>query len=251
MMKELYKFIVNKQEEIEEIEVIKNENNEEIKKIKKIQKEVPKEFIIKKPNRFLFDEAEMFYGIKLSESIKAGMLTRTLMLKKYDSDGGIFTKDEEQRIKDIITGLADAQKRIFELEEKEKKSTLTEEELNTRQDILEEMVKLRGQISEIENTKNSLFEQTAETRARNKTIVWWILNLAYEKDKKGNYIPIFGEGSYDQKLKKYYELDESADPFVMKVVDKFTYFISFWYAGRINSVDDFKAVEDFYNQKEN
>lgn len=249
-MKELYCFKENKMEEIEEIDIIKNEKNEEIKQIKKVQKETPKEFCIKKPSRFLFDEAEMFYAIKLSESIKAGMLTRTLMLKKYDSDGGIFTKDEEERIKQVITNLANAQRRLLELEEKEKQEgKLSDEDKALQNAVFEEVVKLRGQIGEIENTKNNLFEQTAETRARNKTIVWWILQLSYEKNSKGEYAPLFGEGSYDQKLKKYYELDEVADPFLLKIIDKFTYFISFWYAGRISSVDDFKAVEDFYNGK--
>jgi hypothetical protein len=251
-MKELYCFKENKPEEVEEIDIIKNEKNEEIKQIKKIQKQSLKEFCIKKPSRFLFDEAEMFYAIKLSESIKAGMLTRTLMLKKYDSDGGIFTKDEEDKIKQVITNLANAQKRLLDIEEKEKvEGKLSDEDKATQEVVFQEVVKLRGQIAEIENAKNSLFEQTAETRARNKTIVWWILNLSYEKNQKGEYIPIFGESSYEQKLKKYYELDEAADPFMLKIIDKFTYFISFWYAGRINSTDDFKAVEDFYNGKAN
>ena len=248
-MKELYSFKLNKPEEMEEVEIIKNDQGQEIKQIKKITKEVPKEFFIKKPNRFLFDEAEMFYAIKMSESIKAGMLTRTLMLKKYDDDGGIFTKEEEERIKSIITRLADTQKKLIEIEERQASSSSLSEDKSLKEVLIDDIIKLRGQVGEIENTKNNLFEQTAETRARNKTIVWWILNLAHEKDSKGNSTPLFGEGAYDQKLRKYYELDEEANPFMLKIIDKFTYLISFWYAGKINTPEDFKAVEDYYAER--
>ena len=81
--------------EAEEAEVSKNENGEEIKTIKKVKKNLSTKVIIKKPTRALFDEAELFYGVKLSEGIKHGLLTRPLLAKRINNDGGIFS-DEEQ-----------------------------------------------------------------------------------------------------------------------------------------------------------
>ena len=60
----LHEFIINKEVEIEKVEVTQNEKNEEIKITKKEKKNEPVVFRILKPNRKLFDEAELFYGIK-------------------------------------------------------------------------------------------------------------------------------------------------------------------------------------------
>lgn len=51
---------------------------------------------------------------------------------------------------------------------------------------MEEIEKTREKIQNFEMTQSSLFEQTAENRARNKTIIWWLLNISYIQDEDGN-----------------------------------------------------------------
>lgn len=247
--KELYAFNATKEEIKDVIETSKNEKGEEMKTVKQEKTSNLIEFALKKPTRALFDEAELFYGVKLAESIKAGMLTKTLMLKKYDNDGGIFTQNEVNRIKDLLVALAESQRELSEIEEKNKDKELSKEDLDKTLVISQRIESLRTELVEIENNKNNLFEQTAENRAKNKTMMWWVLNLAYQK--VGNdFVPFFGEGNYEQKLKKYDELEESADEFIRKIMTKFAYFISFWYSGRANKKEDFDTIEKYLSSEE-
>ena len=80
-MKWLYEFAVNNEKEVEQVEVTNDAQGNEVKTTKKVKKVVPTKFKIQKPTRRQFDDAELFYGIKLSEGIKAGLLTKALVAK--------------------------------------------------------------------------------------------------------------------------------------------------------------------------
>ena len=75
-MRILNEFTIPKEEDVQETETSTNENGEEVTTTKTVKKSVDKTFVVKKPTRALYDEAELFYGVKLSEGIKAGLLTR-------------------------------------------------------------------------------------------------------------------------------------------------------------------------------
>ena len=94
-MKWVHKFTVNKEKEVEVTETKTGENGEEITTKRKEVHQVPIELCIKKPNRKTYDEAELFYGVKLSEGIKAGLLTKTQLAKRYDNDGGPFSDGQK------------------------------------------------------------------------------------------------------------------------------------------------------------
>ena len=249
MSKYLYNFTENQTVEVEKVEESTNENNELVKTIKKIKEEKPVEFAIKKPTRSMLDDAELFYGVRLAEAIKAGMLTRTLMVKKYDKDGGIFTEGEVEKIKLLLEELANVQlKYQLYIDKEEKKEELTDEEKKEKLNLENQVNTLRLELIELENTKNNIFEQTAENRAKNKVMMWWVLFLSHKKEGE-NYVPLFGEGTYEQRLKKYDEIEEGEDEFLKKVLVKFAYFVSFWYAGKAAKPQDFKIIEDYLKEQ--
>lgn len=251
MNKYLYTFTEVETVEVEKVEESTNENNELVKTIKKVKEEKPIEFAIKKPTRSMLDDAELFYGVKLAESIKAGMLTRTLMVKKYDKDGGIFTEGEVEKIKILLDELANLQVQYqVYLTKEEKNEELTEEDKTNKKNLETQLGNLKIELIELENTKNNIFEQTAENRAKNKTMMWWVLHMSYKK-QGDNYVPLFGDGTYDQRLKRYDEIEEGNDSFLNKVLIKFAYFISFWYGGKATNPEDFKAIEDYIKDQGN
>jgi hypothetical protein len=86
--------------------------------------------------------------------------------------------------------------------------------------------------------QQSLYEQTAEVRARNKTILWWILALSYGGDDNA-YFP--GK-TFDDKLAVYDELSEEEDDFINTVIQRLTYFVSFWFVGRASTQEEFDAM---------
>ena len=59
-------------------------------------------------------------------------------------------------------------------------------------EIEEKMKPLRRSLRDLQLMEDGLYEETAESRARNKVILWWMLNLSYE-DKDGAESAFFGE----------------------------------------------------------
>jgi len=243
----LYEFYINKETEVEEVEITKNEKGEEIKVIKKVKKELPFKFKILKPNRKLHEQAELVYAIKLSECVKAGLLTKPLLSKRYQNDGGAMSDPEKAEYTKLYLELFKLESDYERLLLKDKK---TEEEHKLMESTLFDLATARRQIQQIEYNQSSLFDQTAENKARNHVIMWWILNLSYIEDKDGKIDPLFGVGSFEEKIAKYDEIEDGNDEFSLKAIRKLTYLLSFWYMGRAATPEEFKKVEEFYDKED-
>lgn len=245
----LYEFKINKIVEKEETESSVNEKGEEVKTIKKVKANDLVSIRIIKPTRKSFDEAELFHGVKLSEGIKAGLLTRSLLAKRYQNDGGAMSEPEKERYAKLYIDLYRLQSDLQRLEINLEKVS-KEEQTKKITDILNEITETRKELQEIENYHSTLFDQTAENRARNQTIMWWVLNLSYISENNTDYAPLFGEGSFEKKIEKYDEIEEKDDPFYKELFAKLAYFISLWYMGKANNFEDFKNLENLFNQEE-
>jgi hypothetical protein len=251
-MKTLYEFTSHKKEKVKEEIVTKDDEGNEVKSTKEVEKEVPYTFAIRKPTRSLFDEGELFYGIRLAEGVKAGLLTRQMLNKRYLNDGGSKSEMEESYERVVYALILQKQTRFQELEVKK---DLTDEEKEELEELTKDIAQAQREAQKYEAGQSSLFDQTAENRARNKTITWWALNLCYKKvekkqEKEGDettfdYQSFFGEGSYEEKLSKYDDLEEKDDQdFDVKTLKRFFYLISFWYVGRANKFQDFLKLEE-------
>lgn len=242
----LYEFSLDKEEEVEKVESSKNEKGEEIKIIKKEIVKKPVLFRIIKPTRKVFDQAELFYGVKLSEGIKSGLLTRSLLAKRYQNDGGALSEPEKERYATLYvqlfqkeTELQRIQINLDKLSDEIQKEKLSE--------ILNEILEIKKELQEFEFYQSNLFDQTAENRARNQTIMWWVLQASYYQNNK-EFLPIFGVGSFEDRLNKYDEIEDGSDSFMKNAVKKFAYFISLWYVGRIVNKEDFEFFDKNYER---
>lgn len=244
--KYLYEFKIDREKEIEEVEISKNDQGQEVKTTKKVKTVTPITFRILKPNRRLFDEAELFYGIKLSEGIKAGLLTRSLLAKRYSNDGGAMSDPEKERYAKLYIELYRLQNELQRLEVNLEKLT-KDEQTKKIADILNEITITKRELQEIENYHSTLFDQTAENRARNQTIMWWVLNLSYFAENNQDFTPFFGEGDHSKKIDRYDELEEDGDSFYSESMSKLAYFISLWYMGKANTFEDFKNLENLFS----
>ena len=240
-MKKLFEFTVPKEVELEEIEISKNEKGEEVKTTKKAKKKEQVKIFLRKPTRALFDEAELFYGVRLSEGIKAGLLTRALLAKRFTNDGGVLSEEEKNVYATLYVALFEKQNEFQKLSIKDE-SEKTEQEKQRYKEVVAELTELRAQIQDFETAQASLFDQTAENRARNKTILWWVLNLAYAIDNNDQEYPFFGEGNYDNKIRVYDAMEETGTEFESLVCRKLAYFVSFWYVGRASSQEEFERL---------
>ena len=108
-MRILNEFTIPKIEEVPESETSTNDKGEEVTTTKTVKKSVDKHYVVKKPSRALYDEAELFYGVKLSEGIKAGLLTRALLAKRFNNDGGILSDPEKEKFSKMYMSLFEKQ----------------------------------------------------------------------------------------------------------------------------------------------
>jgi hypothetical protein len=108
-MKKLFEFTLSRTVKETVTESSKNDKGETVTTEKEVTKEGPQQVFLRKPNRSLYDEAELFYGVKLSEGIKAGLLTRALLAKRFSNDGGVLSEDEKGRYADLYLKLYESQ----------------------------------------------------------------------------------------------------------------------------------------------
>lgn len=238
-MKKIFEFHVLKEQLVKESQTSTNDKGEEIQISKDVKKKVPNKFFIKKATRGLFDEAELFYAIKISEGIRAGLLTRALLSKRYENDGGPLSEQEVKKFGELYSEFFERQRSLQRLLDNTNK---TEEENKNVEELTALQEGVREKIQQFEMEQAGLYDQTAEVRARNKTILWWILNLSYATNDKEEDRPIFKGGSFEEKLQNYDEMLEAEDPYLSEIIQKFTYFISFWYVGKATSTEDFEKI---------
>jgi len=246
-MKWVYTFNINRKKEVEVTETLTGEKGEEITTKKKEEKVVPVQFALRKPNRRTYDNAELFYGVKLSEGIKAGLLTKTQLAKRYDNDGGPFSLDQKKNYSTLLVSVFEKESEVQKLQlnldnlsEKEKKEKLTSN--------LIELTELREQMREFEVFHSSIFDQTAEGRAKNTSIMWWVLFSSYWKEEESSKLsPVFDGESFETKIDSYDELEEKDDPFWNEVISKLAYFVGFWYSGRATNQEEFEEIERLYD----
>ena len=238
----LYEFFVKKTVEKKETEKSTNDKGEEVETTKTVKEEVKIPILIKKPNRKLYEQADLFYGIKLSEGIKAGLLTKSLLAKRYSNDGGFLSEPEKEKYSSLYlqlfeleTELQRIQVNLDEKSDKEKKEAIKQ--------VTVQMLETRRELQEFELAQQSLFDQTAEVRAKNQTVMWWLLTLSFF-DEDGKINPVFGEGDHDDQLARYDEFEEQDDDFWNEAIKKLAYFVSFWESGQASTWEDFDNVAE-------
>ena len=239
-MKKLFEFTIPKIIVEKVTEESTNDKGEKTTTEKEVTKTENNIVVLKKPNRGLYDEAELFYGVKLAEGIKAGLLTRALLAKRFSNDGGVMSETDKEQYADLYI-------RLFEVQNNIERASLTpeaertEEEKEQLVDWVRESAIAREEIQDFEISQASLFDQTAENRARTKTILWWVLNLAHFK-KGQEHTPIYKGETFEEKLSSYDTLEDDENVFWEELSRKLIYYVSFWYVGKAQTQEDFEQL---------
>ena len=246
-MKKLFEFKIQKEELVKETETTKNDKGEEVSTTKEIKKLVDKQFFLRKPTRKLFDEAELFYGVELSKGIKAGLLTRALLQKRFSNDGATLGEKEQEEWSTLYNEIFEKQIELQKLSLKTKTERTPEEQARyiNCQDFIRDA---RSRIQEFEMQQSSLFDQTAENRARNRTTLWWVLHLGWQQGEEET--AFFGTGPYEERLAIYDKMEEEEDEHVAEVINKFFYYVSFWYVSKTSDPQQFKDLIKFAEQQD-
>ncbi len=248
-MKKLYKFTISETVTKKVEEKSKDKDGNEVTVTKDSVEVVDRPIFLRKPTRSMFDEAELYYGVQLSEGIKAGLLTRALLAKRFSNDGGVMSNPDKEEYADLYVRLFENQNAIERASAKKEKDR-TDAEKEEMAKLLSENGVVKREIQEFEMAQASLFDQTAENRARNKTILWWVLNMSYYGNPEDNSTvqQIFKGENYAEKLASYDLIEEDGSEFEEEVIKKLVYYVSYWYVGQAQTEEEFgevlKALEE-------
>ena len=251
----MYHFSVpRKVKEEVEIDPSKDDEGNEIKQFKTITKIVPVKCALKKPTRKLFEEGELYYSVVLSKYIQAGLLTKTLLAKRFANDGGVLTEEDQKHYSKLYSSLTGKEQEIQRLQLDTTMSA--KKRAKKLQELIVELTVIRQELVEFESVQSALFDQTAEHKSKNKTIMWWVLNLSYIKnDDSPEWAPLFKGEEYDEKIESYDEFEEGEEykeggefEYVDIMVKKFAYFTSFWYTGQAADKETFDQAAELLEE---
>ena len=241
-MKEL-KFLYEtglKRQADEKVTETREEGGEKVEITKTVKKAKLVKIAILKPDRKLFKGAEMFYAKTLSEYLKAGLLPYSLVAKRYANDGGPLTEKEKERLTILRAEARKLEQEFFSATGNDK------EQQEKKNSLLVRINEINAEVSGIQNAYSDIFDSTAEMKSRNDTIEWWSLFLIYV-DEGAGYIPVFSDGTYDERIAKLEDYEDKNDPFYIEAIKRLSYLISFWFTARDTvTAIDFNTMEKLY-----
>jgi hypothetical protein len=244
-MKEIYSFSVDIEREVQETVIKKKKNKdsgkmEEVSEEVTVKKPIPVRVIVKEPNRKDLEEADIEYSIEMSKCIKRGILTKAMLAKKYSDTGGLLTEEDAKLLTRRYSELGDLQNKYTRLGSKPKKTKADE----TKQgELLGEMSEKRRDIVDMETSYSSLFNHTADSKAQNKVILWYVVHLShFQNNDEDDIIPFFNAEDSEDKINQYYDIDENGHDVFDVIKDKLTAIISFWYFSANATKEDFDSL---------
>lgn len=210
-MKELYSFQVKRKIKQKVAYEKENKDGKIVEAFKTKTKTVTNRVIFTKPSFADIEEAEFFYGQKYNEFIQAGYLTRFLLNKRIGDAGGSSSKLSDEIIQKAFIDNMEAAKVI---EFYEGQSDLSEEQEKKLEDAKELFVSSQKTVAEFEQFHRSQYNQTAEAKAEQRIMEWFIFNFSYyEEEIKGEkeIFPLFIGDDFEQKRKHYLNLCEDEE----------------------------------------
>lgn len=241
MIKELYSFVVEREQEKEqEVSKTNKKSGETIITTKKVKEKTPVTVILKKPNRRELEEAELEYSIEMSRCVKKGILTKAMLAKKYADTGGLMSETDAQ-------DLVESYKKMYELQNEHTRLGLVNQKTEAQEkrlvEIAAEVAATRKAIVEYETNYSSLFDHTADVKAQNRLILWYTLMLTYVKNEDQEIPqPLFKGDDFEAKLKYYYEMEDSEDEFYFTVSRKASTALAFWFFNQASDKESFDSL---------
>lgn len=239
--KELYSFIVDKEVEKEIVSTkVDKKTKEEVTIKKKVKEKVPVTIKIKRPSRRELEEAELEFSVEMSRCVKRGILTKAMLAKKYSDTGGLMSESD-------AGDLVDAYKKVFDLQNEYSRLEIiqnkTDKQAARVEDITKELAEVRRRIVEFESNYQSLFDHTADVKAQNRLILWYVINLTYiQEETDDEPVPYFGNGDFETRLEEYYKREEGDDPVYFLITKKAATILAFWFFNQASDKESFDTV---------
>jgi len=258
--RELYNFSIEIEEEVEK-EVTKEveQKDEKTGEVKKVQETVktksvektPVKVFLKKPTRTQVEDGDMFYSIWLNKFIKMGLLTRAMLAKKQVDVGGTLNDDDKMNFAKLYLQLFEKQQNVIRYSAKDK-DAMSNDEKERLEKAVSDLAIIRKQLADFEAAQASVFDHTADVKARNKTITWFLLQLAYYvkgDEDDAQEVAMFPGSDYEEKYLSYQEADEEQEEIFTRSIDKLSTIATIWYMSGVQEQEEFDSVLKEMNEE--
>jgi hypothetical protein len=239
-LKEIYNFTIYEEKEIPVETVSKDTEGNEVKVTKKEKVKTPVKVILKKPSRRQIEEADLEYSVEMSRCVKKGILTKAMLVKKYSDTGGLMSETEAKGLYQMYQRLMELQREYTENE------TVNKGEANRQkktEELTFEMAKVRDQIVKTEMAYQSLFDHTADMKAQNRLLLWYIINLTFiQREDEDKPSPYFKGEDFEDKLEDYYVKEESEELQYFEIARKISRIAAFWFYNQGATTQDYEAL---------
>jgi hypothetical protein len=246
--KELYSFSIDREVEKEvSSSKVDKKTGETITVTKKVKEKEPIAIKLKKPSRRELEDAELEFSVEMSRCIKKGILTKAMLAKKYSDSGGLMSEDDAKELVDNYKKIFELQSEYARLEIVQNKSEKQEARIK---EIGAELAETRRAIVETESNYQSLFDHTADLKAQNRLILWYVVMLTYIQGNEEDATPkpYFGAGTFEDRLEEYYKKEESEDSEYFLITKKAATILAFWF---FNQASDKESFDNLMNRVEN
>jgi hypothetical protein len=205
-------------------------------------------FAILKPNRRLREDGELFFASEVSRFARAGVLPKAAWNTILSNGGGSISEQDREVYGELLTAFRD---KTFDIQSLLIKTdgVRTEEDKELLNKLTTELDDVRRQIQSFESSQINIFENTAEAKARNRTILWWVTNLLYQ-EKGTDFTKFFDKNTLDENLDRYDDIEESDDEALQSSIRRVSYLITLWFLGRAENEDDFKELDEANHKQE-
>jgi len=238
--KEIYHFTVHQAVEKTVETVSKDEQGNEVKTSRKVSEKSPIKVFLKRPSRRQIEEADLEYSVEMSRCVKKGILTKAMLVKKYSDTGGLMSETEAKTLYQNYQKLLELQREYTENETVNK----TEDSRKKKsEDLGFAMAQVRDQIVKTEMAYQSLFDHTADMKAQNRIILWYIINLTYiQKEGEDKPTPYFKGEEFEDRLEDYYEKEEGEDTLYFEIARKVSNIAAFWFYNQTSTPEEFDKL---------
>ena len=219
-MKYLYKFSVFIEKTVNDIQKqVKDGQTITVKK--PVIKSVPIEFLIKEPNRGEREEAEIVRAAFLSNFIRRGVMPEAVLAKIYSDQGGVENNTDKKKYTDLVESLSTkiGEYSLVLVNEKDNKEKIDK--------LGEEILDIKKNITSLQYSQKSYFDNTAEYKAKIKLIEYLFTLLTYWKqDEKNEFKQYFDGKTFDDKMNCLEKFESDNDPVYLKIKDVVLFVIS-------------------------
>lgn len=236
-MKELHKFDVFVDTKVKKTEKT-IDGGQTIEKTTEVTEKVAHKIVLKRPARHENDKLRLFYGSSIKRALDNGLISKSTLVNKHiDGVGALLSKETAKRLLDLSNIVEGSKNELLLL------ATSDAADKSTKQHaILVSMLDAQRELQAIESSNQTIFNNTAESYAQERSVLWLILMQTYV-EKDGKTEPLFKGADFEKREEYSFDLEDSDNALYLAARDWVVTFWGYYGRGLISTPEEFAKLE--------